>query len=137
MKTLIVTLTLLILLVRAENVQAQSPEAIQKTEHSIPKKGKYALLVMKTQHLKAAVLTGQNFKNKSSETDFQIIVCGEALKEISKDESLQKIVLQAIRENELKIVACGLSIKQLSIDQSKIPLEIPITENGLIYLFGL
>lgn len=137
MKIVIVTLTLLLSIMNVQDVQAQSPEAIQKMEQSISKKGKYALLVMKAQHLKAGILTGQNFKRKSQKTDFQIIVCGEVLKEISKDEKLQQLVKQAIKEDGLKILSCGLSIEQLSIDKSLLPSEMPITENGLIYLFGL
>jgi len=121
----------------AENLSAQTAESIQKTEQSIRKKGKYALLVMKVQHLKAAIQSGIELKSKNKKIDFQILTCGELVKEISIDEELQNLIRNAVNQDGLKILVCGLSIKQFKVEKSLLPKETPATENGLIYMFGL
>lgn len=124
-------------LVVTSNANAQTVESIQKTENSIRKNGKYALLVMKAQHLKAAIQTGIEFKTKSKKIDFQIITCGELVKEISQNPELQKLIEDAVNQYGLKILICGLSIEQFKVDKNLLPKETPVTENGLIYMFGL
>lgn len=121
----------------AENLNAQTAENIQKTEQSIRKNGKYALLVMKVQHLKVAIQTGIELKAKSKKIDFQIVTCGELVKEISIDEELQALIKNAVNQHGLKILVCGLSIKQFEIDKILLPKETPATENGLLYMLGL
>jgi intracellular sulfur oxidation DsrE/DsrF family protein len=121
----------------AGNLMAQSSESIQKTEQSIRKKGKYALLVMKAQHLKQAIKTGIEFKTTSNKIDFQIITCGELVKEISLDKELQSVLKNAVMQHGLKILICGLSIEQFNVDKHLLPNETPVTKNGLIYMFGL
>lgn len=136
MKTVII-IFLALMTFGAGNLNAQTAESIQKTEQSIRKNGKYALLVMKALHLKTAVITGIEFKAKSEKIDFQIIVCGELVKEISQDKELQSLIKNAVTQHGLKVLACGLSIEQLKVDKTLLPKEISVTKNGLIYMFGL
>jgi putative oxidoreductase len=121
----------------AGNLNAQTAESVQKTEQSIRKNGKYALLVMKALHLKTAINTGIEFKANSKKIDFQIIVCGELVKEISQDAALQSVIKNAVTQHGLKVLVCGLSIEQLKVDKTLLPSEIKVTRNGLIYMFGL
>lgn len=119
--------------------QAQSDQtttSVKEVEQAIRKNGKYAILVKKAQHLKAAILTGNDFKARSEKIDFQIVVCGELVKELTTNEELKQLVNQA-SENGVRILACGLSIRQLSVDASLLPFSMSQTDNGLIYLFGL
>lgn len=136
MKTILI-LFVALMTFGAGNLQAQTAESIQKTEQSIRKNGKYALIVMKALHLKTAVNTGIEFKAKSEKIDFQIIVCGELVKEISQDAALQTIIKNAVTQHGLKVLVCGLSVEQLKVDKTLLPNEIKITRNGLIYMFGL
>lgn len=136
MKTILI-LFVALMTFGAGNLQAQTAESIQKTEQSIRKNGKYALIVMKALHLKTAVNTGIEFKAKSEKIDFQIIVCGELVKEISQDAALQSIIKNAVTQHGLKVLVCGLSVEQLKVDKTLLPNEIKITRNGLIYMFGL
>lgn len=136
MKTILITF-LALMTFGAGNLNAQTAESIQKTEQSIRKNGKYALLVMKALHLKTAINTGIEFKANSKKIDFQIIVCGELVKEISQDAALQSIIKNAVTQHELKVLVCGLSIEQLKVDKTLLPNEIKVTRNGLIYMFGL
>lgn len=137
MKLYINLFTVLFVIIGTTKVSSQTKEEITEIEQSIQKNGKYALLVMKAQHLKAAIQTGNELKDKSSKIDFQILVCGELVKEISTDIILQNFIKVAINENSLKIVICGLSIEQFKVDQALLPTEIPITKNGFVYMFGL
>lgn len=129
--------TIALLTLSVGTIQAQSTSTIQETEQSIKQDGKYALLVMKAQHLKAAIKTGISFKGKSEAIDFQIITCGKLVEEIAQDAELQKLIKEAVNKYKMRIVVCGLSIEQFSVDKSKLPEELSITENGLTYLFGL
>lgn len=136
MRSFIIIIFSLSLLVTS-NANAQSVENIQKTENSIRKNGKYALLVMKAQHLKAAIQTGIKFKTKSEKIEVQIITCGELVKEISQNVELQNLIKDAVSQYGLNILICGLSIEQFKVDKNLLPKETPVTENGLIYMFGL
>ena len=137
MKFYINALLLCALLGASSYAHAQTAGEIRKTEQSIKQDGKYALLVMKLQLLKAGILTGGNFKNKSGKIDFQIVTCGEVVKDLSQEKELQRFVVDAVKNHGLKILICGLSVQQLGIDKSLLPAETPITDNGLTYFFGL
>lgn len=121
----------------AATLHAQSAESIHNTEQAIHNKGKYAMLVMKSQHLKVAIKTGIELKDKSGEIDFQIITCGELVKQISQDKELQDLIKYAVNQHGLKILVCGLSVEQLKVDKSLLLAETPLTANGLLYVFGL
>ncbi len=116
---------------------AQTAEAVRETEHAIRKDGKYAMLVQKAQHLKAGIKTGIVFKSESEEIDFQIVACGMLVKEISEDAELQELIQNSVADHGLKTLVCGLSIQQFGVDKTRLPDETPITDNGLIYMFGL
>jgi len=137
MKKYIMILLLFSFVMGTENTGAQTAKEINQVEQSIKGNGKYALLVMNPKHLKVAILTGERFKNKSKKIDFQIVTCGEVVKEISANEELKKIVVEAVQKYGLKIVVCGLTVKQLNIDNALLPAETPIVDNGIVYMFGL
>lgn len=137
MKSYIIIISICLSMFGTNMSQAQTIENINKTEQAIKSNGKYALMVMNAQHLKAGILTGKELKEKSSGIDFQIVTCGELVKEISQDKTLQNLIVDAVKHYGLKILACGLSIKQLGVDKSLLPAEMPVTANGLIYMLGL
>lgn len=109
---------------------------IRAIENSIKPDGKYALLVRNVQHLKAAISTGRAMKTNDPNLQIEIVACGELVKSIAETSELKNLIHQSL-EDEVKVLVCGLSIKQLKIDATKIPKTIPVTENGLIYIFGL
>ena len=59
------------------------------------------------------------------------------LKRIQNLEILNKINITGVNQHGLKILICGLSIEQFKVDKNLLPKETPVTENGLIYMFGL
>lgn len=136
MKTMLI-LILALMTFGAGNLKAQTADSILETEQTIRKNGQYALMVMKALHLKTAVNTGIEFRAMSRKIDFQIIVCGELVKEISQDSALQSVLKNAVTQHGLKVLVCGLSLEQLKVDKSLLPNEVKVTRNGMIYMFGL
>lgn len=136
MKHTIIIAMILMFVSKSITTQAQTKEEITSVEHSIQANGKYALLVKNAKHYKAAILTGKELKVNHPKIDFQIVICGELVKELANDTALQQSTNEATSKG-LKIIACGLSIKQLSVDKTLLPKSVAITQNGLIYLFGL
>lgn len=130
-------LIVVLLLSGTTQLNAQTKESIQITENSIEKKGRYAMLVMKAQHLQAAIKTGISLKSKSAKIDFQLLVCGELVKEISLNKDLQNQINDAVKTQGIKVLVCGLSIQQFKIDATLLPDGMALTVNGLIYMFGL
>jgi thioredoxin-related protein len=116
---------------------AQPAANVKVTENSIHKKGKYAMLVMKTQHLIAGIKIGIDLKSRSQKIDFHLLVCGELVKDISLNEDLQNLISDAVRLHCLTIIVCGLSIQQFNVKQSLLPKEMTLSDNGLIHMFGL
>ena len=137
MKKYIMLLLLFSFIKGTENISAQTTKEINQVEQSIKNNRKYVLLVMNPKHLKVAIMTGERFKDKSKKIDFQIVTCGEVVKEISTNEELKKTVMEAVQKYGLKIVVCGLTVKQLNIDKTLLPTETPIVNNGIVYAFGL
>ena len=137
MNRYIILITMTIAILGTGNTYGQTEAEVQQTEQAVKMDGKYGILVMKAQHLKAAILTGTQLKDKSQQIDFHILVCGELVKEISNEEGLQEIIRQSVAADGLKILVCGLSIKQFQVDKTTLPNEASITENGLLYMFGL
>ncbi|MBE9601554.1 hypothetical protein [Pedobacter sp. MC2016-24] len=94
-------------------------------------------MVNGVQSLKAKILTGKELNTKSKQIDVQIVVCGDFVKEIIKEKVLQDLVVDAVKKTRLKILVCGLSVEQSRIDKTLLPIQIPVTTNGLFYIFGL
>lgn len=117
---------------------AQPPGAgqIDTTEHAIEADGKYAVLVSTAQHLDAAIATGRSMRTRNQAIQFQIVACGQVVKEIATSATVAESVRQAVRDG-IAVVVCGMSVNQLKVDPANLPPEAPTTENGLIYLFGL
>jgi len=133
----IILITMTVALFGTGNIYGQSESEVQQTEQAVKMDGKYGILVMKAQHLKAAILTGNQLKEKSQSIDFQILICGELVKEISDEVALQEVIRESVVDKGLKILVCGLSINQFQVDKTNLPKEASITENGLLYMFGL
>lgn len=137
MKKYIIILTISSFLWFIPKATAQTKQETKKTELAIKKKGKYALLVRNAEHLKAAIQTGMEYKTKSEKIDFQIVICGKVMQEITTNQEILSQIQSAINQKHLKILACGLSLKKLDINPTLLPSEMTSTTNGLTYIFGL
>ena len=121
----------------AQVLHAQSVPTVQKVENSLRKNGRYAMMVMNVQHFNAALLTGKALHQRSPKIRFQIIACGSLVKELAENSELKKEVAKATQQSGHQVVICGLSIKQFNVNTADLPTEAVITDNALLYSFGL
>lgn len=128
---------LITLLLGTAPLNAQTRSEITKTETAFPANGKYAMLVMKKQHLVTALQTGIELKHQHPGIDFQVLACGELVRETVLDAELQSKIKKAVNVHGLKVLACGLSVRQFSVDEKLLPEQMPVTANGLLYMLGL
>lgn len=117
--------------------QPSGPGQIDAAEQAIKADGKYAVLVSTAQHLDAAITTGRSMRARSQAIQFQIVACGQVVKEIATSAAVADSVRQAVRGDGIAVVVCGMSVNQLKVVPAALPPEAPTTENGLVYLFGL
>ena len=69
--------------------------------------------------MKAAIQTGMEYKTKSEKIDFQIVICGKVMQEITTNQEILSQIQSAINQKHLKILACGLTMKKLSFEIDK------------------
>lgn len=128
MKTLMINSIAIILVFLSFQAQAQTQEATDN----------YVVLTKKVQQLKPIILSAielQN-ENESQYGDFVVIFCGKEIGDITDPEKINPFIEMAKKAN-VKIVACGFSLSKFKVDQSKVPEELEIVENGILYNFQL
>ncbi len=128
MKTLIINSITIILVLLSLQTQAQNKEATDN----------YVVLTKKVQQLKPIILSAQELQNenKSQFGEFVVIFCGKEIGDITDPKKIDPFIEMAKTAN-VKIVACGFSLSKFNVDQSKVPDEIEIVENGILYNFQL
>ena len=109
---------------------------VTQVENSINKEGKYGMLVRNAEHLKASVKTGLELIKENPKIEFQIVICGVLVKDLAGDTQLRQL-MQTAKNGGVNILACGLSMKKFSITELDLPPTVEVTENGLLYIFGL
>lgn len=102
------------------------------------KKNNYVVLTKKIPQLQPILLTAETLKKEDGNAfgDFQVIICGKTVNQLSNKELMDKFIKKAKTIN-VKIVVCGLSLKKFKIDKSIVPKSIEIVKNGLLYDFRL
>lgn len=131
---LIVALLVLTLSISVSvNAQEQN---INQIENSIKNDGKYALLVQNSNHFMASVMTGEEFKNKSGNIQFEIVLVGKVVKDLATDEKLKSVVMKAEKLG-IRIVVCEFAMNKLGVKKSDYPSYVQTTSNGFTYIFGL
>ena len=135
MKKLILILLALIAPLFTTQMNAQEL-TIAQVENSIQKDGRYAMLVRNAEHLQAAVKTGADLIKDNPGLDFQIVVCGALVKDIAGNAATRELMDRAEKEGVI-ILACGISLKKFNIAAADLPRTVQVTENGLLYIFGL
>ena len=135
MKKLILILLALIAPLFTTQMNAQEL-TIAQVENSIQKDGRYAMLVRNAEHLQAAVKTGADLIKDNPGLDFQIVVCGALVKDIAGNAATRELMDRAEKEGAI-ILACGISLKKFNIAAADLPRTVQVTENGLLYIFGL
>lgn len=125
MKTVLSTLILSIFLVLGNTQQSHSQE---NSKHN------YVVLTKKVGQLKPILLAakalaeedGTNFGN------FEVIVCGKEIGKLINIENLQTHLVEAEKVGA-DIIACGFSLNKFNVDAKKLPKDMKIVENGILY----
>lgn len=99
---------------------------------------KYVVLTKKIPQLKPILLTAKHFREEDGTSfgDFQIIICGQDIVNITDAATMKPYIDQA-RELGATLVACGFSMKKFGVDPSLVPEGIETVDNGIQYNFAL
>ncbi len=98
----------------------------------------YVVLTKKVAQLKPILLAAKALAEEDGENfgNFEIIVCGQGVSDLSDVEKLQPHLAE-IQKIGATLVACGFSLKKFNVDRYKLPKEIKIEDNGILYDFRL
>lgn len=135
MKQLIILVTLYLSIGAITTIHAQNL-SVSQVENAIKNNGKYAMSVNNAMHLKVAVETGEEFKQKSAKIQFEIIISGPVLKVLVAGNDLKVLINRAEQAN-IKVVACAIAMSSQGINKSDLPAYIEVSKNAAVYLFGL
>lgn len=130
MKTYIFSSILIMLsLFGIHNTQAQ---------HSNNDKNNYVVLTKKVPQLQPIILTAEALKAEEGDAfgDFQVIICGKEIGDITDPEKIEGFI-QKSKKAGVQIIACGFSLNKFKVDKTKVPEEIKVVENGILYNFQL
>src|SRR5690554_5816508 len=117
------------------DVKAQTLTTSQ-VENAIKKDGKYALLVQNSKHFMVSVMTGEEYKTKNTDIQFEIVLIGEVVKDLAEKEDLKPFIQKAGKAG-IKIVVCEFAMNKLGVNKSQYHSSILTTPNSFTYLFGL
>ena len=130
MKTYIFSSIFLMLsLFSATNLNAQQTQT---------DKNNYVLLTKKIPQLQPIILTAKALKVEEGNAfgDFQVIICGKEIGDITDAEKINGFIKKAEKAG-VRIIACGFSLNKFKVDTTKVPKEIEVVENGILYNFQL
>lgn len=98
----------------------------------------YVVLTKKVPQLQPIILTAEALKAEDGDAfgDFQVIICGQEIGDITDVEKMNDFIHKAEKAG-VRIIACGFSLNKFKIDKTKIPNEIKVVENGILYNFQL
>lgn len=98
----------------------------------------YVVLTKKTPQLKPILLTAEKLKAQDGDSfgDFQVIFCGKDIGDLTDPLKINAYLKKADKIG-VQLVACGFSLKKFNVSKEKIPRQIKIVENGILYNFEL
>ena len=110
--------------------------SVEQIENSIRNDGKYAILVNNARHFDVSVMTGETYKKKSTQIQFEIVMVGKVIRDLTTD---QRLIATAKKADSLgiRLVACEFAMKNLGVKKSELPHVVLTTANAFTYIFGL
>lgn len=101
-------------------------------------KNNYVVLTKKVPQLQPIILTAESLKAEDGGAfgDFQVIICGKEIGDITETEKISDFIKKAEKAG-VQIIACGFSLNKFKVDKTKVPKEIEVVENGILYNFQL
>ena len=132
----VIPLVLIVLFLGSQKASEQTTEAIKQIETSIKADGKYAILAGNYKHFEGSVRTGLRMRKGNPNLQFQIVLIGIVVKEITSDKQLLALV-EDCKSAGIQIVICQNAMKALNVVKSDLHPYIETTSSGFVYMFGL
>lgn len=122
------SLFILLAIFSINNVQAQQ----ESNKHN------YVVLTKKVPQLQPILLTAKNLQEEDGLKfgDFQVIICGKMIGEITEPLKMEEFLIEAEKLG-VELVACGFSLNKFKVDKAKVPGQMKVVENGILYNFQL
>lgn len=107
------------------NTQAQQHDS---------EKNNYVVLTKKIPQLQPIFLTAETLAEEDGKEfgKFEVIICGQTVKELTDKEMMQKYINKA-KEHNVELVACGFSLNKFGVDRKDISPAFRVVENGILY----
>nr|WP_297785834.1 sulfur reduction protein DsrE [uncultured Allomuricauda sp.] len=98
----------------------------------------YIVLTRKIPQLKAILLAAEELAAEDGAQfgEFHVVICGETVKGLTDIEQMQPF-LDMAKSEKIKLLGCGFSLKKFGVDASKLPKEMDVVDNGILYNFKL
>ncbi|MDT0686470.1 DsrE family protein [Autumnicola psychrophila] len=124
MKIYFLSSIVLLLTLFANPIQAQA-------QHE---KENYVVLTKKIPQLEPIFLTAETLAEEDGKNfgKFEVIICGQTVKELTDKEMMQKYINKA-KEHNVELVACGFSLNKFGVDRKDISPKFRVVENGILY----
>lgn len=131
MKTILSTLilTLVFMSGNAQQSSLKSPTQLQDATVF-----NYVVMTKKVDQLKPILMTAETLlkENEKSFGNFEIIISGKDIAELTDQKKMEGFMEEA--ENlKVNIIACGFSLKKFEVDPDKLPKNVKVIENGILY----
>lgn len=123
-------LVLFALIISASSVFAQTDYDKKKTN--------YFVLNRNIQQLKAISLAAGDLAKADGKKfgEFQVVICGNAVKDLTDAEKMKPIV-ELAAQNNVTLIACGFSLKKFEVNQADLPEGMKVVQNGILHGFTL
>jgi len=98
----------------------------------------YIVLTRKIPQLKAILLAADQLAADDGAQfgEFHVVICGETVKGLTYMEQMQPF-LDLAKSEKIKLLACGFSLKKFGVDATKLPKEMGVVANGILYNFNI
>lgn len=97
-------------------------------------KQNYVVLTKKVEQLKPILLSAEALKKEDGAQFgvFKVIVCGKNIADVT-DLGKMEPHLEKAAELGVELIACGFSLKKFQVDADKVPDEMSMVDNGILY----
>ena len=98
----------------------------------------YIVSTVKTDQLKPIIETAIALKKEDAQKfgDFQVIIYGKTVKELTNKENLEKIIKEANSAN-VKLLVCNMALKKFEVDPKNIPQEFEVVDNAFTHILQM
>jgi len=112
--------------------QVSAQTTYNKEQHN------YIVLTRKIPQLKAILLAADQLATNDGAQfgEFHVVICGQTVTDLTNLETMQPY-LDMSKNKNIKLLACGFSLKKFGVDATKLPKEMGVVENGILYGFNL